>query len=95
MTWGSSMNILSWTGTATTGGGTDQVIFGSDNTGLTSTQLSSIFFVNPFGDGNTYDAQWSSTLNGEIVPGAIIPEPSAILLVSITGLGLALRRKRK
>jgi len=95
VTWGSSMNILNWTGTATTGGGTDQVVFGTSNTGLTSTQLSSIFFVNPFGDGNTYDAQWGSGLNGEIVPGAIIPEPSALLLVSIGGLGFALRRKRK
>ncbi|WAC18563.1 autotransporter-associated beta strand repeat-containing protein [Luteolibacter sp. SL250] len=93
--WGGSVNILNWTGTATTGGGTDQVIFGTSNSGLTTPQLDSIFFVNPFGDGNTYTAQWSSGLNGEIVPGFIIPEPSAFLLVSISGLGLAMRRKRK
>ncbi len=93
--WGSSVNILNWTGTASTGGGTDQVIFGTSNTGLTGSQLSSIFFVNPFGDGNTYTAQWGSGLNGEIVPGFIIPEPSALLLISISGLGIALRRKRK
>lgn len=93
--WGSTLNILNWTGTATTGGGIDQVRFGTDSSGLTNSQIASIFFVNPFGDGNTYNAQWSTGLNGELVPGLVIPEPSAFLLGALGGLGLVLRRKRR
>jgi fibronectin-binding autotransporter adhesin len=93
--WGGGLNILNWSGTADTGGGTDQVIFGDNTSALLDTQLASIFFINPFGDGNDYDAKWSTGMNGEIVPGIVIPEPSGVLLVSIGGIGLAMRRRRK
>ena len=45
-TWaaGSELSILNWTGSTGTGGGTDQVTFGTTNGGLATTQLSQIHF---------------------------------------------------
>ena len=65
-------------GTATTGGGLEQILFGTNTTGLTLTQLGQIQFVNPAGfNPGTYGAVFASDLTGEIVPFLTpVPEPS-------------------
>ncbi len=68
---GATLQIVNWNGKAT-GGGTDQLFFGIE--GLTSSQISRIVFIDPFGDGRNYAAQLLDT--GELVP---VPEPAAIL----------------
>jgi fibronectin-binding autotransporter adhesin len=61
-TWtaGSILSIGHWSGNLTTGGGTDQLIFGVDNTGLTAAQVAQIHFQGF--NGATILA------NGEVVP---------------------------
>jgi hypothetical protein len=70
--------VTSWNGTLTTGGGTDQLIFGNSTTALTSAELNQIKFVNPAGlAAGTYDATILS--DGEVVPTSTVfvpvPEP--------------------
>jgi autotransporter-associated beta strand protein len=79
-TWsaGAVVDVEDWNGNATTGGGADQVYFGTTNGGLTTGQLNDIIFVNPagFAPGN-YNASILSS--GEIVPRfKPAPEPSTV-----------------
>lgn len=67
------LEITNWSGSIW-GGGTDQVIFGSDDSGLTTSQLGRVQFINPFGDGEDYDAKILPS--GEVVPNVPVPEPS-------------------
>jgi autotransporter-associated beta strand protein len=57
---GSELSILNWTGSAGTGGGADQVIFGTTNGGLSVTQLGQIHFQGFNGA--------SILASGEVVP---------------------------
>lgn len=86
---GGLLTILGWNGTTDIGGGAEQVVFGSDATGLTGTQLSQIQF-------SLVDGLYSAKIlaSGEIVPDALIPEPSATLLALLGGAGLIARRRR-
>ena len=87
-TWTGALAITGWTGLAL-GGGTEQVNFTG---GLTTPKLSAITFVNPTGfAAGTYSAKFVGT---ELVPDALIPEPSAFLLGMLGGAGLVLRRRR-
>ncbi|MBX3743148.1 MAG: autotransporter-associated beta strand repeat-containing protein [Akkermansiaceae bacterium] len=92
-TWSSSLTILNWNGNAA-GNGSDRFFIGSDANGVTGSQLSKIFFVDPEVDGilrtGTFGASILNT--GEIV--ALIPEPSVTFLLAGASLGLALRRRR-
>ncbi|RYD25473.1 MAG: PEP-CTERM sorting domain-containing protein [Verrucomicrobiaceae bacterium] len=83
------LSITGWSGLAA-GGGDERVSF--TNQGLTTDQRGRVFFVNPDGfAAGTYDAVF---VGNELVPGNLIPEPSAMLLAA-AGLGaLTLRRKR-
>ena len=58
---GTVLTIDNWSGTPITGSGIDQIIFGSDNTGLSAAQVSQIKFSG-FAPGATILA------NGEVVP---------------------------
>jgi autotransporter-associated beta strand protein len=61
-----TLTITNWNGSVT-GGGAEQVVFGSNNAGLTSGQVSQIRFANPPGfPAGTYAATILST--GEVVP---------------------------
>jgi hypothetical protein len=64
--WSGSLAILSWAG-STNGGGANQLFFGNSAQGLTSAQLSRMYFSNPAGlpSGN-YSARILAT--GEVVP---------------------------
>jgi hypothetical protein len=70
-TWaaGAILSVLNWNG-STNGGGSDQLFFGTNASGLTLTQLGQIRFVNPTGfpAGSTNFARILNT--GEVVPSA-------------------------
>jgi hypothetical protein len=68
-TWSNAgvLTIVGWNGSLS-GGGTNQLIFGSNTNALTSWQLSQIRFANPAGlSAGTYTA--TILTNGEVVPG--------------------------
>ena len=64
-TWSGLMTILDWNGTGVTGGGLDQLKFGSSAAGLTSAQLSDIKFYG-------YSAGATILANGEVVPSSTV-----------------------
>ncbi|MEM6884267.1 MAG: hypothetical protein AAF571_04490 [Verrucomicrobiota bacterium] len=74
------------------GGGRDQIYFGNSNTGLTTTQLQQIKFINPEGYApGTYAA--IILADGEIVP--LVPEAQTVIaLVALLFWALLYRRKR-
>jgi hypothetical protein len=89
-TGGAGLQITGWSGLLT-GGGTDQIYFGTNSSGLTASQLSQITFVNPAGltPGN-YAAVILST--GEIVP---VPEPGVIAAAALLLTWLGWRERRR
>jgi hypothetical protein len=73
-TWSGTLSIYNWSGTPLTGGGTDQLYFGNDATGLTLGQLADFQFYSDAGL-TPYLAGAVILADGEVVPTAI-PEPS-------------------
>ncbi len=92
--WDGELAIVNWDGRYTTGGGSDQIIFGSNVNGLDASQIDRIRFYNPEGLApGIYGAQILS--NGEIVPTATpVPEPGTVI-GAIALLALAAFRERK
>jgi hypothetical protein len=60
-----TLTIENWNGSPD-GGGTQQVLVGNDNQGLTGKQVSQMRFVNPLGQPGVYPARL--LLTGELVP---------------------------
>jgi autotransporter-associated beta strand protein len=93
-TWvsGKTLTILDWSG-STSGGGTDQLIFGSDSSGLSSGQIAQVIFQDPagFSSGN-YGAM--ILMSGELVPVAI-PEPGTWLACGLALSVLLYTQRRK
>ncbi len=90
--WNVSAQLLiqNWSGLLT-GGGTDQIYFGNNTSGLTPAKLSQIQFINPAGLApGTYGAQILPT--GEIVP---VPEPTALLTASLVLILCLLQIQKK
>ena len=71
-TWSGTLSIWDWSGTAATGGGAEQILFGGDVTGLSSAQLAEIQFYSGAGTG-AFATGAVILADGEIVP---VPEPS-------------------
>ncbi|MGI8965376.1 MAG: hypothetical protein ACR2H1_04720 [Limisphaerales bacterium] len=84
--WNSAATLVvtNWSG-STNGGGDDQLKFGSDASGLATSQLGQIRFINPAGfpSGN-YSSQILNT--GEIVPA---PRPTLLSMLDGTNLVLS------
>ncbi len=90
--WGSGkvLSVYNWGG-STSGGGNDQLIFGSSNTtGLTPSQLGQVSFFDG-GLGSNFLGTGAILGNGEIVP---VPEPSAVA-VAMGLFGLVGWRERR
>lgn len=81
-TWAGTLRILNWTGTIGTGNGTDQVYFGTDANGLTSSQLNQISFYSD--NGTTLLGTAQILGDGEIVPLAAVPEPATWIAGALT-----------
>lgn len=89
--WTGTLKIYNWTGTPNTGGGTDQLYFGSDNTGLTSAQLSQIQFFSDSGV-TLYGGATTILGNGEVVP---VPEPGTWIGGALALGAIALTQRRR
>lgn len=84
-----ALSITGWNGDAA-GNGAEQVVFA--NQGLTTDQLGRIVFVNP--EGFTAGIYSAKFINNELVPDALIPEPTSIATFLLGTCGLLLRRTR-
>ncbi len=89
--WLGTLSIYNWSGNAVSGGGLDQLFFGTDSFGLTPEQLAQINFFSDagatlLGAGAVYASA------GEVVP---VPEPGALIaLFGGAGMLLGMRRRR-
>jgi autotransporter-associated beta strand protein len=93
-TWTGTLSIYNWSGTPGAGNGTDQLYFGTDSTGLTSTQLSQIAFYSDSGTTLLGTAVYASGMDGEVVP---VTEPSTWFAAALAfgGLGFTQRRRMR
>jgi hypothetical protein len=87
--WGGTLSIIHWDGLLS-GGGFEQIRFGTSDAGLSASKLARISFIDPAGlPPGSYPAVFSTLNPGEIVP---VPEPAALTLL----LALPwLRRRRR
>jgi len=86
---GGTLAVSGWSGLEA---GDDQIIFEGGAGGLTTNQLASVTFVNPTGFAlGVYSAKFDGT---QLVPDALIPEPSSALIFLVGGAGLLGRRRR-
>ena len=78
-------SVMQQDGSTVAGTTTDALLFGSDNTGLNTTQITQVEFVNPSGYTGTFGASIDNT--GMVI--ADVPEPTTILggllLVGVAG----------
>ena len=67
-TWAAgTLSIYNWNGTLSTGGGAEQILFGTSTSGLSPTQLAQIQFVNPTGFApGTYGAIFATDLPAKL-----------------------------
>jgi autotransporter-associated beta strand protein len=96
MAWTGTLSIWDWTGTATTGGGAEQILFGNTVNGLNSGQLLQISFYSD--GGSTLISNTALILaDGEIIPGPMtpVPEPSTWIgaALALGAIGFTQRRK--
>jgi MYXO-CTERM domain-containing protein len=91
-TWNGTLSIYNWSGTLVAGNGADQLYFGTDPTGLSSTQLSQISFYSDSGTTFLGDAGFANGLDGEIVP---VPEPGTWLAAALAFGALAFTQRRR
>ena len=95
-TGGTILSIENWKGTLGTGGGDDQIYFGTTSGGLTAGQLSQIRFVNP--NGLAPGVYFGQILgDGEVVPGGLVPvpEPSAVAATVCLAMLIGWRERKR
>jgi autotransporter-associated beta strand protein len=91
-TWLGTLSIYNWTGTPVAGGGTDQLYFGTDSTGLTMPQLSQISFYSDSGTTFLGTGGFTIGMDGELGP---VPEPSTWVAAALAFgyIGFTQRRR--
>lgn len=99
-TWQSNMtlSITNWSGTPTTGGGAEELLFGTGGVvaGVSLTQLGQIQFIDPAGFApGTYSAIYATGDLNEIVPGIAIAEPNTWMAagLALAAIGITQRRR--
>ena len=92
---GQTLAIYNWNGTPVTGGGSEQLLFGTDPTGLTPAQLAQIAFYSDSGTNFLGFGGWATSLNGEVVPLAPIPEPSTWIGAALAFGAVAFTLRRR
>jgi autotransporter-associated beta strand protein len=97
MTWSGTLNIYNYS-SSNTGDGVDQLIFGSDSTGLTTAQLDSISFYSA-GNGSTLLGTGVFFGNPGEVTYSAVPEPAtafgAFALLGLAAFRETTSRRRK
>jgi autotransporter-associated beta strand protein len=92
-TWSGTLSIYNWSGTLT-GGGAEQLLFGTSAQGLTPLQLSEFQFYSDAGQ-TAYLPGAVILSTGEVVPDPVlVPEPST-LTCEILGLGVIAYTQRR
>jgi autotransporter-associated beta strand protein len=89
--WNGTLSIYNWSGTPVTGGGLDQLFFGSDPSGLLANQLADFQFYSGAGTG-AYAPGAIILANGEVVP---VPEPATWIggALAVAAVGYSQRRR--
>jgi autotransporter-associated beta strand protein len=96
--WTGTLSILNWSGAPTTGGGLEQLLFGTGGIlpGVDPAQLSQIQFIDPVGfAAGTYSAIYATTNLNEIVPGVPIPEPGTWFGGALALAAVAFTQRRR
>jgi type VI secretion system secreted protein VgrG len=91
-TWIATLSVYNWSGTPVTGSGSDQLFFGTDETGLTAAQLSQIAFYSDSGTTFLGTAAFTSGMNGELGP---VPEPGTWLAAALACGGLVFMQRQR
>ncbi len=95
-TWTGTLSIYNWSGTPVTGGGAEQILFGTDATALTAAQLNQITFYSDGGVTSLGTAAFATANNGEIVPTfAPVPEPGTWLAGALVFGTLLVSQRRR
>lgn len=92
--WSGTLSIYNWSGVPTTGGGTDQLFFGSSSAGLLPTQLADFRFYSGDGTG-AYTPGAIILANGEVVPLNAVPEPSTWAAGALALLAVGYTQRRR
>jgi Passenger-associated-transport-repeat len=94
--WSGTLSIYNWSGTPVTGGGAEQILFGTNTStaSLTQAQLDQISFYSGSGTGFLGTGSWATVGNGEIVPTAI-PEPGTWLAGGLIAVSLLITQRRR
>ena len=92
-TWsGGTLSIWNYSGIPFTGNGSEQLLFGSNGSGLTQGQLDSISFYSGAGTGFLGTGGFAPGMDGEVVP---VPEPGTWMggALALAAIGLMRRSK--
>jgi autotransporter-associated beta strand protein len=91
-TWNGTLSIYNYSGVPYTGNGSEQLLFGSNGSGLTQAQLNSISFYSGAGTGFLGTGGFAPDLDGEVVP---VPEPSTWIgaALALAALGFTQRKR--
>ena len=93
--WTGTLSIVNWSGTPITGGGAEELLFGTNATSITAAQLLEIQFIDPAGYApGTYTATFATLNPGEIVPLAPVPEPSTDVAAVLAVAALLVTQRR-
>jgi hypothetical protein len=89
--WSGTLSIYNWNGQPATGGGSEQILFGTDATGLSPSQLAMIQFYSGTGTG-AFTPGAVLLADGEIVP---VPEPSTWIgaALALGAIGFTQRKR--
>jgi fibronectin-binding autotransporter adhesin len=90
-TWTGTLSIYNWSGDKDNGGGTDQLYFGTDTSGLTAAQLAEVQFYSGNGTG-AFTTGAILLANGELVP---VPEPSTYAAAAMAFVTLLITQRRR
>jgi autotransporter-associated beta strand protein len=90
--WSGTLSIYNYSGVPFTGNGSEQLLFGSNGSGLTQAQLGSISFYSGAGTGFLGTGGFAPDMDGEVVP---VPEPSTWIgaLLALGAIGFAQRKR--
>ena len=95
-TWaGNALSIWNWNGIPLTGGGLEQILFGTDSTALTVAQLAAITFYSDSGLTSLGTATWATNGGGEIVPLSEVPEPRTWFVGALVAATLLAAQRRR